>query len=695
MKPVCVRIRTPAGLLYCYGGMIMITIAFWDKKYLELLASLYETESHSYSLYRVFLAFDPVIGEETGSSRIALPDLQKDAYEALDEEKKEELWNRVETDILNISCEFPDCHALNELVTRFGITELQCKIVVFLFLYDRYVPFTEYFSGRSDYQAIQFLEKYFGLKTTELINEFRNTGVLCKKGITSIDCFPELKITRYNIAISLAQYVAYFLDSEHGKPLSSFLMEIPESGFLRLDSFDIPTETILSAQTVLSNTGKGIVFLYGVPGTGKTELSKALSASIHRRPCFLTRESTTGNRPIDRLLTAATLLDTQKDILIVDEADDLLNTDFTLGSGSGVKKSFINDFLDSFEGKLILISNRTWGIPDSILRRMQVAIHFKNFTYRQRNEIWNRINLETPLFSGAERTQFALEYKANPSTVQQVYSVCETLSARDVPKEVMLQTAADMLGRSDELLHGIPFKPKKARGRINTEILELSVPTEDLISAVMQWKNEAGEHEEGINFLFYGVPGTGKTELAHHIAELSGMPAITKRASDLLSPWVGVTEEKIRETFREARDCVLVIDEADSFISDRSAARNSWERTQVNEFLTQMESFKGVFFATTNFNSLIDDASLRRFQYKVEFLPTPAEKRTMLFNHFFPDIDLDSKSRRRLESLSIVTPGNFGTICRQLKYAALPTCERILDLIEQENSCKGNKTVGF
>jgi len=673
----------------------MKTIVFWDKKYLELLTLLYEIEPRSYALYGLFTAFKPILGAELGSSSISMPDMKKESYDALDEAKSFELWETIKSDIIEPSFDAPDCHPLNELVTRFGITDLQRKLVVFLFLYDRYVPFTEYFCGRSEYQAIKLLERYCGIKASEFIKEFRETGVLCKKGITSTECHPKMKITRYNISISLAQYVSWFLDSEQDKPLSSFLMEIPEKGFLPLESFDISAEAILSAQTILTNPGKGIVFLYGAPGTGKTELSKSLSASINRRPCFLTRESSTGNRPIDRLLTAATLLDKQQDILIVDEADDLLNTDFSLSSGGGVKKSFVNDFLDSFDGKLILISNRIWGIPDSILRRMQVAIQFKNLTYRQRTEIWNRINLETPVFSTEDRMRFALEYKANPSTIQQVYSVCGTLSAQNVSKEVLLHTAADMLGRSDELLRRIPYMPKIKRSKINMELLTLSVSAEELLSAVSQWKNETGDHEEGINFLFYGIPGTGKTEFAHHIAELTGIPAITKRASDLLSPWVGETEEKIREAFREAQDCVLVIDEADSFISNRSAARNSWERTQVNEFLTQMESFKGVFFATTNFNSLIDDASLRRFQYKVEFLPTPAEKRAALFSHFFPDLALDGVPLHRLLALPLVTPGNFGTISRQIKYAKQLTCERIIELLEQENSCKGNKTVGF
>ena len=76
---------------------------------------------------------------------------------------------------------------------------------------------------------------------------------------------------------------------------------------------------------------------------------------------------------------------------------------------------------------------------------------------------------------------------------------------------------------------------------------------------------------------------------------------MVRRASDLLSCWVGATEQNIARAFEEARkdDAVLLIDEADSFLQDRRGAGHSWEVTQVNEVLTQMENFEGVFIATT------------------------------------------------------------------------------------------------
>ncbi len=58
---------------------------------------------------------------------------------------------------------------------------------------------------------------------------------------------------------------------------------------------------------------------------------------------------------------------------------------------------------------------------------------------------------------------------------------------------------------------------------------------------------------------------------------------------------------------------------AGRFLSDRRDAQRNWEVTQVNEFLTQMESFDGIFICTTNLMERLDQASLRKFAFKVKF----------------------------------------------------------------------------
>jgi transitional endoplasmic reticulum ATPase len=89
----------------------------------------------------------------------------------------------------------------------------------------------------------------------------------------------------------------------------------------------------------------------------------------------------------------------------------------------------------------------------------------------------------------------------------------------------------------------------------------------------------------------------------------------------LLGAYVGENEQRIAAAFREAEqeNAVLLLDEVDSFLQDRRQARQSWEVTLVNEMLTQMESFNGIFIASTNRLDGLDQATLRRFDLKMKF----------------------------------------------------------------------------
>ena len=122
---------------------------------------------------------------------------------------------------------------------------------------------------------------------------------------------------------------------------------------------------------------------------------------------------------------------------------------------------------------------------------------------------------------------------------------------------------------------------------------------------------------------FYGAPGTGKTALAEHIAKAIGRPLIIKQASDLMSKYVGETEQNMAAMFKEAEaeKAVLLLDEADSFLQDRRGAQRTYEVTEVNEMLQGMERFDGIFVCTTNLLDRLDQAALRRFTFKIKFMP--------------------------------------------------------------------------
>jgi hypothetical protein len=171
---------------------------------------------------------------------------------------------------------------------------------------------------------------------------------------------------------------------------------------------------------------------------------------------------------------------------------------------------------------------------------------------------------------------------------------------------------------------------------------------------------------------FWGIPGAGKTQLAEHIAVELDLPILMRSASELLSMWLGETEQHISKMFAEAQNegALFFLDEADSFLRDRTLARAHWEVTQVNELLQRMERFEGIFIAATNLMDSIDAAAMRRFTWKLEFKALRREQAWSMFcaeSGFDPNVEPKraKELRQALDTVDDLAPGDFATVKRQ------------------------------
>jgi SpoVK/Ycf46/Vps4 family AAA+-type ATPase len=191
----------------------------------------------------------------------------------------------------------------------------------------------------------------------------------------------------------------------------------------------------------------------------------------------------------------------------------------------------------------------------------------------------------------------------------------------------------------------------------------------------------------------YGAPGTGKTAYGRWLADQMDAPLHVKRASDLLGMYVGQSEKNIASAFEQAQldGAVLLIDEVDSFLQDRSEARHSWQVSQVNEMLTQMEAFQGVFIASTNLMGQLDPAVLRRFDLKVKFDYMNSEQVCALLCRYCEVQRLASPTRKELQAvsaLSNLTPGDFAAVLRQSRLACLSSASEWVAALTQESKLK-------
>ena len=252
--------------------------------------------------------------------------------------------------------------------------------------------------------------------------------------------------------------------------------------------------------------------------------------------------------------------------------------------------------------------------------------------------------------------------------------------------------------------HALGNKPADSRARrmvTSYDLAMLNVETRYEIPRVVQALQARGHG----TLCFYGAPGTGKTALGEHVATALDKPLIIKQASDLMSKFVGETEQNMAAMFKEAEGekAVLLLDEADSFLQDRRGAQRTYEVTEVNEMLQGMERYNGIFICTTNLLDRIDQAALRRFTFKIKFKPLTAEQRERMFvvEALAGDAtQVTPAIRTRLQMMDQLCPGDFAAVKRQCDILdATLSASEFLEQLEAEHRIKPevreNRGIGF
>jgi SpoVK/Ycf46/Vps4 family AAA+-type ATPase len=445
------------------------------------------------------------------------------------------------------------------------------------------------------------------------------------------------------------------------------------------------------------------ILLYGPPGTGKTELARVVAQAAGLELFEVEYADRDGNalsgRDRYRSLQIAQvfLKGTAHSVLLFDEVEDVfppISSEAAqlmaraehvaaphTGSVSG--KAWVNQILETNAVPTLWVTNRIEQIDPAFRRRFAYHLELKSPPPGAREQLVRK-TLEDVCVSDALVARLTERKGLTPAQIRtavrfaQLATAPAKPTARRAGKTAVSAAPAPVL---DDLIERQLKHADLALGRRPDALQRPSVTQYSLDMLNVECRYELPRIVSALKarghgcLCFHGAPGTGKTALAEHMAQQLERPLMVRRASDLMSKFVGETEQQMAAMFREAEaeKAVLLLDEADSFLQDRRGAQRTYEVTEVNEMLQGMERYAGIFICTTNLMDSIDQAALRRFTFKIHFKPLTREQRERMFVVEALDGDaaaLTDAWRSRLARLEQLCPGDFAAVKRQVEILA-------------------------
>ena len=410
---------------------------------------------------------------------------------------------------------------------------------------------------------------------------------------------------------------------------------------------------------------EGLIFLFtGGYGVGKKRTAEVLCGDMRRGLLVVDlAQMLEGDLSVETALRRAF-----REALLQDAALYWDHFDVLLGEDRASSRHMLAGELETHPGLTFLAGERAWEPAGTLHEVPFIRVGFPIPPYEVRKQLWEaHLDGRRPTAGDADTSALANKFRFSGGQIRDAVATARNLALGRGEEHI---TMADLYHacrthsnqRLSHLAHKVrphytwadivlpPDQMRQLREIVNC------VRYRPLVYSDWGFDRRLSL-SKGVNTLFAGPPGTGKTMSAGILANELGLDLYKIDLSLLVSKYIGETEKNLNRIFKEAEtsNSILFFDEADALFGKRSEVRDAHDRyanIEIAYLLQKMEEYEGIVILATNLRQNLDEAFVRRIHFTVEF-PFPEEAyRRRIWEVAFPaaapraeDIDLDFLAR--------------------------------------------------
>lgn len=506
------------------------------------------------------------------------------------------------------------------------------------------------------------------IPNSDIVHALRSCGMLRISGLVRLQ-FKDRSDPPFLVMEGLTDALSQ--EPERGDAVTRFFARRAPKSRVLLDDFAYMGDTVTLVVDVLRGAlrkgARGVnLLVHGKPGADKRAFACALAREVDAQ-AFEVRErdgddDSAARRVASSVLAQRVLASTPRALLVCGDAETTFAAEPSWRSprpAAALENRWVRRMMDRAPVPTLWLADDIEELEPATRDRFVMTVELRAPPRAVRAEVLRRCLGKNPV-----RTEWIARVTEDErlvrSVAERVGKVARLLGSRD-PEQLesaLERTIKEGLGVGDASETGqVPAGPTPYALRF----LNTSLDVEHLARTLRP--------DSRGSICLYGAPGTGKTAFAQHLAKRLEQPLHVVSASTVLAKYVGETEQKLAEVFRRATTerGILFLDEIDGLLQDRSRAERTWEVTQVNELLTQIDTFPGLLLCATNLIDSLDAASLRRFALKIRFDALRPEQRWDLFGATVPGEIPDAVNvRSELARMDELTAGDFAAALRRL-----------------------------